>query len=348
MAVSGIAPTISHPPPSISHPPPSISQPGALTVQRFGGPSASEPRSAPVQDAVCGQPSLGGVGLGPVLVPLEHCRCSLGVVGAGEEPRATGKRIGRLRPRLLLQQVGRFLGTLPLEPLLGCDGHRVLLLAAVLAQAAPPSAGVCGLEHAGHAVASWLWRGCCQCAACSRCSCLLWWCRWVLSLGRLAAVPVVLVCQPAGDAAGWQWQAAEKHPGLPPPCLLHELSSLHQRRHGVLGRLAAVPVVLVCQPAGDAARWQWQAAEKHLGLPPSCLLHQTCSAGRWRCRGSQGGGQHQAAEVHPGLPPPHLFHQMCGAGRQRCGGSQGGRLRQLRGCRQVLVVLGDLQSTRRF
>ena len=37
-----------------------------------------------------GQPRFGGVGPGPVLVPLEHCRCSVCAAGAGEEPRAPG------------------------------------------------------------------------------------------------------------------------------------------------------------------------------------------------------------------------------------------------------------------
>lgn len=50
---------------------------------------------APVQEAVCAQPTFGGVGLGPVLVPLEHCRCTAGLVGASEEPRATGSHIHR-------------------------------------------------------------------------------------------------------------------------------------------------------------------------------------------------------------------------------------------------------------
>ena len=168
-------PSNSHPP-TISHPPANISQPKALTVQHFCGPSASESRIAPAQDAVCGQPRFGGVGLGPVLVPPEHCRCSLGMVGASEEPRAPGSRLGRLWPRLLLQQVGRFLGALPLEPLLGCDGHPIRAQSSccpptVLTQPAWPSAGVCGLGHRGSAAASSLWLGRCQCAARARCSC---------------------------------------------------------------------------------------------------------------------------------------------------------------------------------
>ena len=164
------------PSPPSSHPPANISQPKALTVQAFGGPSASESRIAPAQDAVCGQPRFGGVGLGPVLVPPAHCRCSLGMVGASEEPRAPGSRLGRLWPRLLLQQVGRFLGALPLEPLLGCDGHPIRAQSSccpptVLTQPAWPSAGVCGLGHRGSAAASSLWLGRCQCAARARCSC---------------------------------------------------------------------------------------------------------------------------------------------------------------------------------
>ena len=171
------SPPRNHPLPTPnSHPPAFFSQPKALTVQAFGGPSASESRIAPAQDAVCGQPSFGGVGLGPVLVPPEHCRCSLGMVGASEEPRAPGSRLGRLWPRLLLQQVGRFLGALPLEPLLGCDGHPIRAQSSccpptVLTQPAWPSAGVCGLGHRGSAAASSLWLGRCQCAARARCSC---------------------------------------------------------------------------------------------------------------------------------------------------------------------------------
>ena len=80
---------------SPSHPPTNISQPKALTVRHFCGPSASESHIAPVQEAVCAQPTFGGVGLGPVLVPLEHCRCTAGLVGASEEPRATGSHIHR-------------------------------------------------------------------------------------------------------------------------------------------------------------------------------------------------------------------------------------------------------------
>ena len=166
-----------------NHPLPALFPPPSqhFTAQSFdsatlGGPSASESRIAPAQDAVCGQPSFGGVGLGPVVVPPEHCRCSLGMVGASEEPRAPGSRLGRLWPRLLLQQVGRFLGALPLEPLLGCDGHPIRAQSSccpptVLTQPAWPSAGVCGLGHRGSAAASSLWLGRCQCAARARCSC---------------------------------------------------------------------------------------------------------------------------------------------------------------------------------
>ena len=59
-----------------------------------------------------GQPRFGGVGPGPVLVPLEHCRCSVCAAGAGEEPRAAGSRLCWLWPCLLLHHVGRFLRTL--------------------------------------------------------------------------------------------------------------------------------------------------------------------------------------------------------------------------------------------
>ena len=90
-----------------------------------------------------------------------------------------------------------------------------------------------------------------------------------------------------------------------------------------LGRLAAVPVVVLRHVAGDAAGWQCQASEKHPGLPPLHILDQMCSAGQQRCGGSQGGRQCQAGENHPGLPLPRLFHQM----------PAGQRLRELpRGC----------------
>ena len=45
--------------------------------------------------------------------------------------------------------------------------------------------------------------------------------RW--ALGRLAAVPAVVVGHVAGDAAGRQCQAGENHPGLPLPRLFHQM-----------------------------------------------------------------------------------------------------------------------------
>ncbi|XP_052525707.1 uncharacterized protein LOC128074156 [Tympanuchus pallidicinctus] len=150
--------------------------------------------------------------------------------------------------------------------------------------------------------------------------------------GRRGAVPVVLVCQPAGDASGWQCEVPEQHVGLFVRRLFHEPPSAQQRRHGALGWLGAVPVVLVCQPAGDAAAWQCQSGENHPGLPLLHLSHRVCSAGRWRCGGRQWAGQCQAGENHPGLPSQHLFHQVCMVWRWRCGSSQGAWHGQLRGC----------------
>ena len=68
-------------------------------------------------------------------------------------------------------------------------------------------------------------------------------------------------------------------------------------RHWALGRLTAVPAVVVGHVAGDAAGRQCQAGENHPGLPPLHILDQTCSAGQQRCGGSQGGRQCQAGEI---------------------------------------------------
>ena len=45
--------------------------------------------------------------------------------------------------------------------------------------------------------------------------------RW--ALGRLGAIPVGVVWHVAGDAAGWQCQAGENHPGLPLPRLFRQM-----------------------------------------------------------------------------------------------------------------------------